>query len=56
MGSSRWKIAVVAFFSFAELLMPIEADEHEHTVRSFEADWKWEALCVVVKIMDVVAR
>jgi hypothetical protein len=33
MGSSRWKIAVMVFLSVAEMLMPIEADEHEHTVR-----------------------
>ena len=49
MGSSRWKIAVMVFFSIAGLLMPVESDEHEHTVRTvrtFEADCKWEALRV----------
>lgn len=33
MGSSRWKIAVVVSLVVVGLLSPVDADEHEHTVR-----------------------
>ena len=33
MGSSRWKVAAVAILVIAGSLLPVDADEHEHTVR-----------------------
>lgn len=33
MGSSRWKVAAVAFLAIVGSLIPVDADEHEHTVR-----------------------
>ena len=33
MGSSRWKVAAAAFLAIVVSLLPVDADEHEHTVR-----------------------
>lgn len=33
MGSSRWKVAAAAFLAIFGSLLPVDADEHEHTVR-----------------------
>lgn len=33
MGSSRWKVAAAAFLAIVGSLLPVDADEHEHTVR-----------------------
>lgn len=33
MGSSRWKVAVAVLFAAGCLLVCVDADEHEHTVR-----------------------
>lgn len=33
MGSSRWKVAAAAFLVIVGSLLPVDADEHEHTVR-----------------------
>lgn len=53
MGSSRWKVAAAAFLAIFGSLLPVDADEHEHTVRQRleRPIAKKEAL----KIMDVCA-
>lgn len=33
MGSSRWKVAATALLAILGSLLPVDADEHEHTVR-----------------------
>lgn len=57
MGSSRWKVAAAAaaFLAIVGSLLPVDADEHEHTVRQrfWEADWKKKGRAL--KIMDVCA-
>lgn len=33
MGSSRWKVAAAVYLAILGSLLPVDADEHEHTVR-----------------------